>query len=347
MATYVQPLPSEDKAYVAGWGRRPRRLVRRGGFAPVGHRHPNQDGKKLAQVGWADLEAGQPVVKGVARLQLADRGRNWAHVRILDAQTGRPVPCRVHFRSPEGVPFQPHGHHNHVNSNLGTWHIDVGGDVRLGDVTYGASTGPVRGGCLEATSSSTWPEGLSTPPCTTRPHRAGPARANATNLPLDGHGRFGWYPGTPTSIASRLKDAPGTAVRGPPCGQPPSVPVGIAVHQYGDFTGRVSTTPDGSYVTYVGQENRQHVLGHLILWPLKEPVMPWCTDGPSEGELGGGLEATLSDTADRAHAQGGTVVIPHFPLPNGEQAVLATTGRADAIESLNWDPYKEEAYTAT
>ena len=65
---------------------------------------------------------------------------------------------------------------------------------------------------------------------------------------------------------------------------------------------------------------------------------------PSEGELGGGLEATLSDWSDRAHAQGGTVVIPHFPLPNGEQAVLATTGRADAIESLNWDPYKEEAY---
>ena len=54
--------------------------------------------------------------------------------------------------------------------------------------------------------------------------------------------------------------------------------------------------------------------------------MPWCTDGPSEGELGSSLESTLADWADRAHAQGGTVVIPHFPVPNGEPAVLATTG---------------------
>ena len=28
------------------------------------------------------------------------------------------------------------------------------------------------------------------------------------------------------------------------------------------------------------------MLGHLTLWGLKEPVMPWCTDGPDEAELG-------------------------------------------------------------
>jgi hypothetical protein len=37
--------------------------------------------------------------------------------------------------------------------------------------------------------------------------------------------------------------------------------------------------------------------------------MPWCTDGPVEAELGGAMEATLSDWADRCHDQGGTVVI--------------------------------------
>jgi hypothetical protein len=83
-----------------------------------------------------------------------------------------------------------------------------------------------------------------------------------------------------------------------------------------------------------GQENRQHVLGHMLLWNLKEPVMPWCSDGPDEAELGGALDATLSDWADRTHAQGGTVVAAHFPNPNGEPAVLVATGRADAVEML-------------
>ena len=91
---------------------------------------------------------------------------------------------------------------------------------------------------------------------------------------------------------------------------------------------------NGGYITYVGQENRQHMLGHMVLWGLKEPVMPWCSDGPDEAELGGALDATLSDWADRTHAQGGTVVAAHFPKPNGEPAVLVATGRADAVEML-------------
>ena len=59
--------------------------------------------------------------------------------------------------------------------------------------------------------------------------------------------------------------------------------------------------------------------------------MPWCSDGPDEAELGGALDATLSDWADRTHAQGGTVAAAHFPNPNGEPAVLVATGRADAV----------------
>jgi hypothetical protein len=76
------------------------------------------------------------------------------------------------------------------------------------------------------------------------------------------------------------------------------------------------------------------MLGHTVLWGLTEPVMPWCSDGPDEAELGGALDATLSDWADRTHAQGGTVVAAHFPNPNGEPAVLVATGRADAVEML-------------
>jgi hypothetical protein len=43
----------------------------------------------------------------------------------------------------------------------------------------------------------------------------------------------------------------------------------------------------------------------------------------------------MSDWADRTHAQGGTVLVAHFPDPNGEPAVMVATGRADAVEILN------------
>jgi hypothetical protein len=72
--------------------------------------------------------------------------------------------------------------------------------------------------------------------------------------------------------------------------------------------------------------------------------MPWCTDGTGEAELGGTLEATMSDWADACHAQGGTVIIPHLPSPNGEPAALIATGRADAVEMLRHGPYMHGEY---
>lgn len=68
--------------------------------------------------------------------------------------------------------------------------------------------------------------------------------------------------------------------------------------------------------------------------------MPWCSDGPSEAELGGNLEVTLSHWADACHKQGGTVVIPHIPNPNGETATLIATGRGDATEMIDFSSYK-------
>jgi hypothetical protein len=111
-----------------------------------------------------------------------------------------------------------------------------------------------------------------------------------------------------------------------------------------EWTGQPSLAPDGRTIVYATQENRQHLLGHLTLLGLKEPVAPWCSDGPSEAELGGTLEATLSDWADRCHAQGGTVVIPHLPMPNGEPAALIATGRADAVEMLRHGAFAHLEY---
>ncbi|MGH2344961.1 MAG: CehA/McbA family metallohydrolase, partial [Chloroflexota bacterium] len=111
-----------------------------------------------------------------------------------------------------------------------------------------------------------------------------------------------------------------------------------------EFTGRANVSANGRTIVYASQENRQHLLGHLTLLGLKKQVMPWCSDGPSEAELGGTLEITMSDWADQCHAQGGTVILPHLPNPNGEPATLIATGRADAVEMLEHGLYKHHEY---
>ncbi len=347
VATYVQPVPSEDDGAVAGWGRRARgHAYFEVAALPSATVTVKQDDKQLGQVPWADLETGRQVAVGAAQLRLSDPGRNWVHVRVLDAQTGRPVPCRVHFRSPDGVPFQPHGHHNQVNSNLGTWHVDVGGDVRLGDVTYAYIDGTCQGWLPRGDVLVDVARGFEYTPLHQVVHiEPGQRQLSLQISRWTDMAASGWFSGDShvhflsTEGAQLEQQCEDLRV------------VNLLQSQWGslftnteDFTGRVRMTPDGDYATYVGQENRQHILGHLILWGLKEAVMPWCTDGPSEGELGGALESTLSDWADQAHAQDATVIIPHFPVPNGEQAVLAATGRADAVESLRWNLHAEELY---
>jgi hypothetical protein len=63
-----------------------------------------------------------------------------------------------------------------------------------------------------------------------------------------------------------------------------------------------------------------------------------------EGLLGGTLDVTMSAWADAAHAQGGTVIIPHLPTPNGEPAALIATGRADAVEMIVHADYTHHEY---
>lgn len=357
MATYVQQLAGGTGEEIAGWGREA--ALTETSTAQAGEQAyvevaalPSatvvlkQGEVALGQTSWGRLEHDGSVADGPVRFRLADPGRNWVHVRVLDDTTGRPVPCRVHFRSPEGVPFQPHGHHDHVNSNLGTWHVDVGGDVRLGDVTYAYIDGTCQGWLPRGDVRVEVSRGFEYTPLQ-ETVRIEPGQreltlriARWTDLAAQG-----WYSGDShvhfLSTQGAHLEQQGEDLR----------VVNLLQSQWGslftnteEFTGHVSRSADGGYLTYVGQENRQHVLGHLTLWGLKEPVMPWCSDGPSEAEIGGSLESTLSDWADRAHGQGGTVIIPHFPNPNGEPAVLATTGRADAVESLSWQPDAENVY---
>jgi hypothetical protein len=120
----------------------------------------------------------------------------------------------------------------------------------------------------------------------------------------------------------------------------------------GDFDGRNTwgsreTGGNGEYLVRVGTENRQHVLGHISLLGYRgRAITPLTTGGPDESALGDGIDVLLTEWARQCRAQGGLVVLPHFPNPRAEHAASIVHGDIDALEMTSWgdlysgiDPY--------
>jgi len=336
VATYPQPLAGDDDDR-AGWGATEGTSAYTSIAAlPSATIAVRRGAAELGRVRWDDMERDGRADAGHVTLELAESGRNWVHVSVVDDATGRPVPCRVHFRSAAGIPYQPHGYHNHVTQNLGSWHYDVGGDVRLGQRSYAYIDGTCQGWLPRGDVVVDVARGFEYEPLR-QTVRIEPGQRELTLRirRMADMATEGWWSG---DSHVHFLSTPGAQLE--QRGEDLRV-VNLLQTQWGalftnteEFAGRPGVVDRGGYITYVGQENRQHMLGHMVLWGLREPVMPWCSDGPDEAELGGALDATLSDWADRTHAQGGTVVAAHFPRPNGEPAVLVATGRADAVEML-------------
>jgi hypothetical protein len=114
-------------------------------------------------------------------------------------------------------------------------------------------------------------------------------------------------------------------------------------------TGETGSGPEenGEYLVRVGTENRQHVLGHISLLGYRGRVIaPMTTGGPDESALGDPIEVLLTEWARQCKAQGGLVVLPHFPNPRAEHAASIISGEIDALEATSWgalydgiDPY--------
>src|SRR5262249_48907541 len=102
--------------------------------------------RELGSARWGDVVRDGVVQPSPGvRIEGVGPDRNWVRTSVVDDASGDVIPCRVHFRSPQGIPFAPHGHHAYVNSNNGSWHADVGGDVRLGQITYAYIDGTCEG----------------------------------------------------------------------------------------------------------------------------------------------------------------------------------------------------------
>jgi len=356
VASYPYPLPAAGPDEfladsMAGWGE-----AQNGTWSPAWVEiaaSPSatvtlkQGDETLGSVRWEELQqTGHASLGDKAELVVVDPGRNWVRTTVVDDATGKPVACRIHFRSPEGIPFQPHGHHTHVNSNLDTWHTDIGGDLRLGQVTYAYINGVCEGWLPRGEVIADIARGYEYAPVRTKVTIAPGQRELTFRLKrVRDMAKEGWYSGDThvhfLSTQGGHREAAGEGLN----------VVNLLLSQWGhlftnteEFTGGPSVNEQAGTIVYATQENRQHILGHLTLLGLKEPVNPWCSDGPSEAEIGGNLETTLSRWADACHAQGGTVVIPHLPNPNCEPAALIATGRADAVEMIAWEPYLHHEY---
>ena len=113
IATYVYPLPGRDMAAfladpLKGWGEPPDldspHSYLRVAASPSATLTVATDDQALARLPWREVAATGSTEKDGVRVELVEPGRNWVARTVLDDATGKPVPCRVHFRSPEGVP---------------------------------------------------------------------------------------------------------------------------------------------------------------------------------------------------------------------------------------------------
>jgi hypothetical protein len=154
VATFPYPLPQEPAdAFLgdpfAGWGEtlneQSSPAYVKIAATPSARVTVTQAGAELATARWGQIEEQKVVATPRVRLELVDPGQNWVRTTVVDDETARPVPCRIHFRSADGIPYQPYGHHVQVNSNMETWHVDVGGDVRLGGISYAYIDGTCQG----------------------------------------------------------------------------------------------------------------------------------------------------------------------------------------------------------
>ncbi|MCH2306207.1 MAG: CehA/McbA family metallohydrolase [SAR202 cluster bacterium] len=294
-----------------------------------------QGGIVLEEFNWGDLQEHGFIEKSLVRIDLLDPGRNWVSVKIYDDQTNELLPCRIHFRSPEGIPYQPYGHQSHVNSNLeNTFNFDVGADIRIGQATYAYINGNCEGWLPRGDVFVDIAAGFEFKPLRKKVE----INPETRNLEFRlqrwiNMNDIGWYSGDPhthfVSTISALNEGRSEGVNLVHVEQTQS---GSAFITVDEFLGTPITSDDGKNIVSVCQENRQGFMSHLLLLNLKKPVMPFCTDGKGEAEIGGTMETTLSHWADECHAQGGTVISAHFWGFNREMVALVPTGRIDALE---------------
>jgi hypothetical protein len=269
---------------------------------------------------------------GDASLTVLGRDRQWMRVTVVDADTGRPTPVRLHMSGSRGEYLPPYGHHAQIVTN---WFEDYGADVVVGGRPYAYVPGefttdlPVGDVYVEIT------KGYEYAPLRGRVRiRPGQKDLRLTVRRWKDLRREGWV----TADTHVHFISPHTAWLE---GQAEGVNVvnllasqwGRLFTNVGDLTGRPGVVENDTIV-FVGTENRNHMLGHMsMLGTAGLPVFPMCCGGVTESWIGDPDFRAMAEWALENRRKGGLVIRPHFPsCGHTEDPVPIMRGLVDALE---------------
>lgn len=292
-------------------------------------------GARTWTIPWrAVLAGGAESDDGRVRIRLAHPQRARLRVVVVDADTRQMIAVRVNFCGPSGEYLPPRGHTPDVNPN---WGEDIGGDLRLGATNYAYVPGQFE---IDVPVGPIYVEIV-------RGFEYTPLRATydialgQTDLRLelrrwsDARQR-GYYSG---DVHVHFVDPATAALEA--AAEDLNVTNLLAVQWGRSFTnvehgiGSLAPYSTAENLIRVDSENRHHIMGHLFLLGLTEPVLPLSSGGPTEDELGGWEEVMLADWCDACHAQGGLVCTQFMPTPHAEVVADIVLGKIDATE-VRW-----------
>src|SRR5262245_25750303 len=298
-------------------------------------------GRRSWTIPWRKITAGAGrSADGQVRVEVVDARLARLRVRVVDADTGRELPTRVHFHGAQGQYLAPRGHSSDINVN---WCEDIGGDLRLGATSYAYVPGRFELDAPVGTLHAEVVRGFEYAPLRDTLEVV-PGQAELT-LPMrrafDGR-RQGYYSGdvhvhfldpATAALEAAAEDLQVTEVLAAQWGR---LYTGV---EHG--IGRDAPTSTPEHLIRIDSENRHHVLGHLFLLGLREPILPLSSGGPSEDEIGGPDEVALAEWCDRTHEQGGLVVTQFLPTPHAEVVAGILLGKIDATEVrwFDFSPY--------
>ena len=267
-----------------------------------------------------------------SRIEFVDRQTAWLHGKVTDAETGRPTPVRIAFRSSQGRYIPPYGHRTEVNPG---WFQDYGADIKMADSSFAYVDGNFQ---IELPVGDVFVE-------VSKGFEYSPIRkklrieAGQRELNLQIERFFNLRAKNWASADTHVHFlSPSTAVLE---GQAEGLNlINLLAAQWGDLFTNVGdlaagalSSRDGEMMVCPGTENRQHILGHLgLLGTHAHPVLPMSAGGPEEGYLGNPLWSGLCEWADTCREREGLAVAVHFPYPTGELAAAIALEKIDAVE---------------
>ena len=268
-------------------------------------------------------------------------------LRFIEQGSGQTMPVRLHMHGAHGEYLPPKGNHRRVNPH---WFEDNYGEYVNGSNQYAY----VAGECVaDLPLGSVYVEvvcGLEMAPVRQKIEITADTEVITLALERKLHWRaYGWVTADThvhfLSPTTALLEGAAEGVN----------VVNLLASQWGemfsnvsDFDGRTTLGAkefggDGEFLVRVGTENRMQVLGHVSLLGYSgQMIHPLCTGGPDESAIGDAQENTIAQWSQRCIDQGGLVIMPHAPNPQGERAADIVLGLIHGMEMMTMNPYQAQ-----